>query len=283
MVRGPTAQELELPGGARVVARQWSCDAPRAAVLVLPALGMRASYYQTLAAQLAARSLLVTTADLRGHGEHSVRTARGVSFGYAELVDDALAVARQLKALHPAPLLSLGHSLGGQLGILAAGAEPGLFAGVALVASGTPHHRDYPARDARRIRLLARALPLITGLVGYYPGERVGFGGRESAGVMRDWAALALRGRFSLQGRDPAASLARVTSPVLAVSLDGDTMAPVAALEHMLAMIPAAAVRREHLTAERCDPRALDHLRWARDPGAVVDLIDDWLDRLDPL
>lgn len=274
----PTRLQLALGGGARVEARQWSCDAPRASVLVLPALGIRASYYQTLAASLAARGLTVTTADLRGHGEHSVRVARGVSFGYAELVDDVLAIARQLNDQQPGPLFLLGHSLGGQLGLLASGAAPELFAGVVVVASGTPYHRGYPPRDARRIRLLARLIPLITGVVGYYPGERLGFGGRESAGLMRDWARLALEGRFSVQGRDAPAWLARIERPVLAVSLAGDSMAPVAALDQMLAMVPRAQVRREHLTAERCDPRALDHLRWARDPAAVVDLIDAWLE-----
>ncbi|MBK8940884.1 MAG: alpha/beta fold hydrolase [Polyangiaceae bacterium] len=205
--------QLELGGGARVESRQWSCDAPRASILVLPALGIRASYYQTLAASLAARRLSVTTADLRGHGEHSVRVARGVSFGYAALVDDVLAVARQLKDKQPSPLFLLGHSLGGQLGLLASGAAPELFAGVVLVASGTPYHRGYPPRDARRIRLLARLIPLLTGVVGYYPGERVGFGGRESAGLMRDWARLALEGRFSVQGRDPPAWLRAGRAP----------------------------------------------------------------------
>ncbi len=275
----PTPLELELSHGVRVVARSWSCSAPRATVLVLPALGVRASFYKTVAGQLCERGFAVTTIDHRGHGESSVAVRRDTDFGYAELVADLLGTARRLRSASSAPLVFLGHSLGGHLAVLAAGAEPELADGIALVASGTPYHASFPARDALRIRALAGAMPLLTRVVGYFPGNRIGFGGRESRGVMRDWAKLALHGHFSLQGHDPHAWLRQVRAPVLAISLEGDSMAPPAALEHLLAMLPSAQIQREHLTLDRCEPRALDHLRWAQYPAAVADLLDEWWQR----
>ena len=58
-------------------------DAP--VVLCLPAMGVRASYYTAVAAELAARGHTAVLADLRGNGGSSVRPSRSTTFGYAEM------------------------------------------------------------------------------------------------------------------------------------------------------------------------------------------------------
>lgn len=55
--------------------------------------------------------------DLRGHGTSSVRTGRGVDFGYETMVardwPASIWVARE--CCSAGPIVLLGHSLGGQL------------------------------------------------------------------------------------------------------------------------------------------------------------------------
>jgi predicted alpha/beta hydrolase len=264
---------LERSGGERVSVTRYDPPTPRATVLVLPALGVPASYYGTFASALSERGHAVAAVDHRGNGTSSVTVRRGVDFGYATLVEDARIAIRACTA----PTFVLGHSLGGHLATLAA-AEGEPFAGIALVASGTPFHERFAARDGRRIRLGATAIPFLASVFGYYPGKVFGFGGAEARTVMREWAAVARDGRFIVSGIDKEPALATVALPVLAVSLDHDWMAPRSAVDHLVEKMPHARVERIHLADA---PReTLDHFRWARHPRPIVDVVERWLSAL---
>ena len=126
---------VERSRGERVAIAWHDSPSPRATVLVLPALGVPAAYYAPLAEGLSQRGHTVAAVDHRGNGGSSVRVRRGVDFGYASLVEDTRIVLRSATP----PVFVLGHSLGGHVAALAA-AEGDTLAGIALVASGTPHH-----------------------------------------------------------------------------------------------------------------------------------------------
>ncbi len=261
---------VERSGGERVGIPWYAPSEPRATVLVLPALGVPATYYGTFASALSDRGYAVGAIDHRGNGTSSVRVRRGVDFGYATLVEDARIAIRTVTP----PVFVLGHSLGGHLAALAA-AEGEPFAGMVLVASGTPFHERFAAREALLVRLGAVLIPALATLFGYYPGKWFGFGGAEARSVMRDWAAVARGGRFVLDGEDRDPALASVALPLLAISLDHDWMAPRPAVDHLVEKMPRAIVERVHLAEA---PRAaLDHFRWARHPAPVVEVVDRWL------
>ena len=259
---------VERSGGERVEIAWHDAPSPRASVLVLPALGVPATYYGTFADALSRRGYAVAAVDHRGNGTSSVKVRRGVDFGYGALVEDTRIAIRSAKP----PVFVLGHSLGGHVAALAA-AEGEPFAGIALVASGTPFHARFPPREARWIRFGAAAIPRIASLVGYYPGKLLGFGGTEASTLMREWAALARDGRFVLDGKDR--DLSHVTLPLLAVSIDRDWMAPASAVDHLVQLMPRATLERVHLSDE-----ALDHFRWARHPAPIVDIVDRWIQAL---
>ena len=80
-------------------------DAP-AVVLVLPAMGVEASYYRPVVEQIVGAGLAVVTADLRGHGLSEVRARRGVDYGYHELASVDL----------PATVAAVGSSENGHPG-----------------------------------------------------------------------------------------------------------------------------------------------------------------------
>lgn len=241
---------------------------PSAPVFVIqPAMGMQARYYRLLAEAMRDAGLNVVVGELRGHEASAGRIPGGdYDFGYADMIDDlgdTVDVAG--KAFPEAPIYLLGHSLGGQLALMYAASRPGRLAGVALVASSTVHWREYPLGFLP----VSQAFAVIAQIVGYFPGKHVRFAGREARTTIRDWSRIARTGRF------PVADdrLPDVDIPVLAVSIEGDTLAPHRAVDALAAKVPNAALTRERLSAD-----GLDHNRWARRPETVVPLLLQWLD-----
>ncbi|HEX2357141.1 MAG TPA: alpha/beta fold hydrolase [Micromonosporaceae bacterium] len=247
-------------------------DAPAPAVVLWPAMGVPARYYRPFAGQLRARGLSVAVADLRGTGSSTPRPGRASRYGYAELAADVGAVLDDLESrLDGRPVVLLGHSLGGQACLLhlATGGHPSV-SGLALVAVGLPYWRLY--RWSRRPVLpYSQAIAGVAALMGYWPGWT--FGGRQARGVIRDWAHTARTGSFpGLAGADAEAAVRRVTTPVLAVSVEADQYTPSSTVDHLAAKLAAAPVEREHYTAATAGA-PLGHFGWVRAGGPLADRI----------
>jgi predicted alpha/beta hydrolase len=260
---------LERAEGTRSTLTVWSTEDPAAPVLLLvPAMGMPSSYYHRFGEAVAAAGAHLSLMELRGHESSGGRVpGRDYDFGYVELVADiADAVEATRKALPQAPVVLLGHSLGGQLGIMYAALHPGQLAGIVLIASSTPHWRSW----APWILPVGLGFVAASKVLGYFPGQRVRFAGRESRGLIRDWTHLVRTGRL-VAGED---GLARVGLPVLGISVEGDWLGPARAVEALLAKLPAATVERDHL-----DVNGIDHFKWARRPEVVVPRIVAWARR----
>jgi predicted alpha/beta hydrolase len=237
-----------------------------------PAMGVPARYYRPFARQLRAAGLAVVVADLRGTGSSTPRPSRASRYGYAELASDVGAVLEELKPRRNGrPVVLIGHSLGGQACLLqlALGGRSDV-AGVALVAVGLPYWRLY--RWSRRTVLpYAQAIGGVSALMGYWPGWT--FGGRQARGVIRDWAYTARTGRYpTLAGADAEAALRRVTTPVLAISVEGDEYTPASTMDHLAAKLAAAPVVCERYTAAQAGA-PLGHFAWVRAGGPLADRI----------
>ena len=241
----------------------------RALALVLPALGLRAGYYGELARALSDGGVATVPLDFPGHGQSPVRAGRDHDWGYRELVEHTLAAREAAVAAVPGvPVLAVGHSIGGQVALLAAGLAPDAFRGVALIASGSPHWRAFPGATGWGIRAAGWVAPSLSSLVGHFPGETVRFGGREARRLMTEWASLARTGAYTFPGFDGEAALAAVRAPVLAVRVEGDELAPEAAMEDTLQKLVGAPVERRAWTGL---PPENVHNRWPRttDPAAA--------------
>lgn len=255
-----TVETRYLPrGDDRLALRVHPAGGGRTA-LVLPAMGVPAAYYDAFAARLTDGGLDVVVADLRGTGASTPQPTRTSRYGYAELVDDVAAVLAALRA--EAPLL-IGHSLGGHAAALHL-ALGGSGAGLALIASGTPWNRFYPGRYGLGLRAVTPVITALSAGLGYWPGHRLGFGGRQSTGVMRDWAYVVRTGDFPpLSGVDVDARLADVKVPVYAASVEGDRLTPAVTLDHFVAKFTGTSVERHHYTAAESGA-AMNHFRWTR-------------------
>lgn len=256
--------------------RLWRASDPGAPlVAVLPAMGIRASYYAGLAAALHERGLSVLLADFPGHGDSPVRARRGLDWSYGDLVGRHAPAVRAAagRALPEAPFVWLGHSLGGQVALMDAGLSREV-SGVALVASGSPYVGNW--RGGRRLymRLALPSCALLARGLGRFPGEAVGFGGREAKSLILEWARAGRTGRYAFAGLDGDAALAGWRGPTLAIELAGDDFAPRSAMLHSLAKT------RAEPEWVRWDPDPaldLDHNRWPRAPEQPAERVATWV------
>lgn len=255
---------------------------PNAPLLMfMPAMGTRAHFYNNFGAALAAAGVNFACFDWRGIQSSSLRASRATDFAYRQLVEEDFpgAVRSLRERLPAAPLWVGGHSLGGQLAALYAAREPQHVRGLAIIASGNVHFRGWTGMGSLRILALTQSATLISRVVGHFPGKRLGFGGQEARGVIRDWAATARSGRYRVAGSatDYEAAMSRLEKPVLALGFAADTLAPRDSTERLLGKLGRC--RRTHLRwrAEDSDGVALDHFSWAKRPDLVVPTVSAWL------
>ena len=256
-------------------------ERPRAVLFFACAMGVEASYYELFAEAMSQHGVGVAMCDLRGHGTSSLRPSRNVDFGYREIVEcDIPAAVDVVRArTQGVPLYLGGHSLGGQLVMLHVAAARPEIAGMALVACAIPYYRNWSGRSRRFIRFAAFTFPIIGTILGYVPGDRLGFGGTEARTLMRDWSHNAKTARYELPGSkvNYEAALASLDVDLVTVNVAGDEMAPPNAVDFMFEKVPHA--RGQRVEAELSEPKPGAHMRWARDAEGVVRRLASWFDQ----
>ncbi len=171
----------------------------------------------------------------RGHGDSSMRAGRKVDYGFREHLEHDIPAALDWidRELGTDDITLMGHSLGGHLTACTVALQPQRFSRVILAASGTPWLPTFSGAIRWQIRLLRLIIPPLNLLCGHFPGNVLGFGGREATTLMRDWCALAKDNRYHAQGMDVdfEAGMARFEGEVLRLCYDADTYAPVKAAD----------------------------------------------------
>ena len=117
-------------------------------ILILPAMGVKASYYEPFVNQLIDNGLTAISADLRGLGLSSVRPSSKMDFGYLDMVEDLKIITDTIKKQFPTQkIYGLGHSLGGQIAALAQAKYPKLLDGLILVAANSVYYKGWSGKQ----------------------------------------------------------------------------------------------------------------------------------------
>lgn len=249
-------------------------------ILIFPAMGVPASYYQPFAEMLSQQDLVVITADLRGHGHSSVRPSRTTDYGYHEMIEiDYKGVIKKVQQLYPShKKYLLGHSLGGQIGSLYLSKYKTDFSGLILVACCSVYYKSWKGRSKYGIWMGTQMANLVGRVMGYYPGKRLGFAGTEGRTVMKDWSQQARTGKYIVErdSHDFEGSLKQLNLPVLVLSFKGDTLAPKTAVEHLYQKFSSSAPIQHHHIGEEAGER-YSHFSWVKKPSRVVDMISTFV------
>jgi predicted alpha/beta hydrolase len=249
----------------------------------LPAMGVKAAYYKPLALALFAQGHSVMLCDLRGQGSSTQRAPKA-KFGYHEILElDLPVIIKKARKLFPnKKRVFLGHSLGGHLSLLHAATRPDAVNAIAIIASGSVYYKAYRFPQNIKTWLGTRSSVWLSAIMGYFPGHKIGFGGRQPKQVMRDWAYQGRTGNFVINGSDLnyEAALQDLDCPVFAYSIDKDKLAPHSATDHLISKAPIVDLTRmryrpsEHLASK------IDHFRWVKHNKEIIDEISKWVSQL---
>ena len=249
-------------------------------LLILPAMGVKASYYETFGQALNHAGYHVLIADWRGHGDSAIRPSRKVDFGYQDLIDDIGAmVAYATEQFPQSKKIIVGHSLGGQLGSLFMAKEPNAIEGIVLITACSVYYKGWEKGWRMKVLGAGYFFPMISQIIGYFPGHQIGFAGKEAQTVIKDWCHNALTGQYKPKGSlfDYEKALSLLKKKVLAFSIQGDDLAPPIALEYLTNKYhPDAPIKRHHLTLEDTGLKKLTHFSWAKTPAYIVTKIQEW-------
>lgn len=251
-------------------------------VVIFPAMGVRASFYENLAQSFNEAKIAAATVDLRGLGNSSLRPQRKDDFGYKEMMEqDYRTTINTLQEKYPShQLYLLGHSLGGQLACLYTAKHQPQIGGLILIACCSVYYKGWKGFKGYGILAVFRFFEFLGSIFGYIPGKKVGFGGYEAKGVIGDWAHQGRTGKYQPKGDtfDYELGLKKLLKPVLAISFERDTLATKEAVEHLLGKFNQRNPKtHHHIDKNHPLEQNYNHFNWVKKPENVVGLVVNWM------
>lgn len=272
-------------------------DTPNSKPLIvcIPAMGVPAQKYRRLIFGFASKGYCAASFDLRGIGHSSVRASRDLNFGYKELVEQDLpAVLDCLAKSYPNKgIVLFGHSLGGQIATLHLTQDQTNIEALILTASCSVYYKGWSFFKRWPLLFFTQLATLVAGLIGYFPGHKLGFGGREARNVMKDWARNARTGNYELEGSDVNYQALEFRSNecksttiepinVLAITLADDKFAPAKATSFLLAKLGSPKVTSQLIQGADLGLSLADHFNWLKNPQAIIDTFERWFSAHSP-
>lgn len=262
-------------------------ETPRGVVVLWPGLGMGARYFTPMARELVSRGYGVVLSELRGQGGQTSRATRSNQWGYHDLASQdyprVTAAARaHFEEKYPVgegedrvPLYFMCHSMGGQIGMMYLSRPEADVDAAIFIGSGIPHYVNFTGKQRWRLRYGSLVMRALSTALGYWPDGRfdVAGYGRQSGRHIREWVRYSAVGRLKASHADQNydREQLQITTPILVLTCGGDYDCPPESARDLAARLPKAA-RYGYV------PERLGHNRWAREPKAVADRFEDFLD-----
>jgi predicted alpha/beta hydrolase len=173
----------------------------KTAVIVSPATATPRGFYRAFCAHLAERGAAVVTYDYRGTAQ-SPETLRHSAARMRDWGErDFPSVIAWMRDRFPnAELHAVGHSVGGHVLLMAANNAE--ISRAVTVASQSGYWRLYRGFERYRVFAFVKAImPILTRVLGYFPGSRVAFGIDLAPGVLYEWSSWCTSRAISLTMR----------------------------------------------------------------------------------
>lgn len=238
-------------------------------VLLAGAIGVQQSFYRDYAAFLAEEGFTVLTFDYRGIGrslDGPLSKVEADLLDWGEM-DIAAAIDWVSHAFPEAKLLYVAHSAGGQL--LGLARNNHRVAAMLTLSAPSGYWRLWHGTGRLFIALMWYVLiPVLTPLLGYFPGRRLGLGANLPPGVARNWARWGRNPHYISDGEGQAIREHYRTfrAPIHAISFADDPYAPREAVAELLSYYGSPDKEHEHLRPRDLGVPAIGHLRYFRDP-----------------
>jgi predicted alpha/beta hydrolase len=206
------------------------------------------------------------TLDNRGNGGSRVGPVRRSRARLREWAEQDLAGAVDLlaAAVPGAPLLWVGHSVGGQL--LGVVDDPRIAAAL-LVGAQSGHWRHWSG--VGRVGIVAlwyAVIPLLVPLLGRLPARVLGGGEDVPAGVAREWARWGRHRDYVLSYARPRGGLGftRFAGAIVSYAISDDAFAPLRSVEALLGFFPEARTELRVVRPADLGERAVGHFGFFR-------------------
>lgn len=275
-----TERSITLLDKETVVMQLYPAKDHAPVLLFFPAMGVRAEFYKPFAVALNQSGITCVIADLRGLGTSSVRPSSKVDFGYKEMIEDITLIIQQVKEAFPNQSLYIGgHSLGGQLASLYVGKNPTAVSGLVLIAACSIYYKGWQGSGRLKTLMGITFFPLLSRLFGYFPGDKVGFGGKGAKTMLLDWSHVGKTSRYEVIGDtfDYEGAMSSTTIPIFAAVIEGDWMAPQLAIQNLYRKFHADSTIKEFILKKEVVGKSLNHFNWVKHGERLTEEISDWL------
>jgi predicted alpha/beta hydrolase len=257
----------------------------KAAIALHPATAVPSSYYTAFAKWLAqTHDVLVLTYDYRDFGASAKRSMRESDARMSDwgILDQGAALSFLVTRYPHLPVRVIGHSVGAQF--LAFHDNIDKVDRVAAVCAGPAYWLDHPRSYMPTILMFWWLVgPVVTRVMGYMPGKKLGLGSNIPAGVYWQWRRWCLTRQFSRVdwgGNIPSPDLSKARFNLTLLPVADDVMIPPLMVRRLADFYPAADISEDLLTPADFSLREIGHLRafaprnkavWPRIAAAVID------------
>ncbi len=259
----PEPVSLTARDGRRLAALYLEAPVPRGALVVNGATGFPREFYLKFAGYCAARGYHTLLYDYRGMGASATRPLdrEGTRMSDWGLLDMPAALEWLARRCRGLPLVTLGHSVGGQL--IGCMYNQAVARAHVMCATSIGYWRGQRV-PFRYLALLFWKLygPLELRFRGYVPRGALWRGDALPPGVFLEWRKWCLRTTHfapDLVGDARGGAFAAVRAPILSLSFSDDPIATPRAVEALLALYPNAAIERRCATPAQAGVRRIGH------------------------
>jgi predicted alpha/beta hydrolase len=269
-----TVQALSLyaADGQRLAAMLYRPSAQQAmpkqphVVLVAGALGVPQRFYAPFCQWLAERGHTAMSFDLRGIGD-SLESGQPLRSVKADMLlwarqDFTAAVNGLCEQAGVDQISVIGHSLGAHHAAMGTPEAQQRIAKLVSIAAGAGHWREWAAPTRRLAPVLFYvAMPLLTPLLGYFPGRRLKMIGNLPAGVVWQFRRWCRHPEFAwgAESEKVKPSLDSAKFPIHAIGFSDDETMTTAGIRKLLTVMPHAPHLLESITPEQMGVARIGH------------------------